>query len=675
MCPKAANKPALAPEQQGEPYDFQRLLGQETEYAIRFSPRPPHASASAVPATGTWRAAKLDSSAGLEHEEAHQDDPDFGLDPDLNFDPDPETNLDAPEDRRSERRQRPGHSRVFHAFRHAIRRIVKTRPGEWLFFLENFFTENGGAFNYEALPQAPEGGLIEGATPECRGPLELVLYQRAQEALLLRAVPEAQRYLRRYGYSGELALIKNCRDAAGHIYGAQESYETEIAAGWRLWIYRVGAVLCLLPVLAWWGLYLLLLAVIVVGVLSLQLCLWASYGLLHGILDLPGKVLNSEYLRFPARWLARLRKTTVARFMRLVRGDRFLAMVAWAEYLLIYPVTYVILWPYARLLHWLAFRPERRTLSAFLISRPIISGAGTLLDGDRFALSEKATALRRIFRTSVSPHQRPLFDSGNLHKAFILGGFGLVLLRFDGLRRLFRSRVRLQIGMSDANRCQLAEYLKVGTMLLVMDAARAGYLEDAPVLKSPRRALKTITNDPGLLAKVRLRGGSEMTALELQRWYLSGVQRFLADRRPAAEPLDVARLWAETLDALERDPGKLIGRLDWVSKRYLLETAGRGIEADARKRIDIGYHELGDGFYDRLEREGVAPQLIEAEQVQAAIFEPSSSERAQLRSRLIRGVEFSERRVQISWNSVRVGYWWNQRVISLDEFRRERDES
>lgn len=627
MYQKAANS-----SQPGAAYGFRRLLGQETEYAIRFS----------IPSA----------------EPAHSD-------PGSEFEPEPEES----------RLKRPGHSRVFHAFRYAIKRIVKTRPGEWLFFLENFFTENGGAFNYEALPQAPEAGLIEGATPECHGPLELVLYQRAQEALLLRAIPDALRYLYRHGFSGDLALIKNCRDAAGHIYGAQESYETDLAYGWRLWVYRAFLVVCLIPVLLWWGVYFLLLAAIVVVALLGQITLWFLYSLAHGLLDLPGRIVRSEWLRAPARRLAAFRSKLVGLARKLMRNERFLGMVAWAEFLIIYPVTYVILWPYASLLHLLAFRRERRLLTAFLISRPIISGAGTLLADDTFALSEKGTALRRIFRTTVSPGQRPLFDSGNLHKAFILGGFGLVLLRFDGLRRLFRNRVRLQIGMSDANRSQLAEFLKVGTMLLVLDAAEAGYLNDAPRLKNPRRALKTIIYDPGLCAKVKIRDGRVMTALEVQRWYLDAVNRFLADRSPEAEVLEVAQLWAETLDALERDPGKLIGRLDWVSKRYLLETAGRGTDAIARKRIDIGYHELGGGFFDRLEETEIAPRLISQDRIQAAIFQPSSPERVQMRSRLIRGVEFSERRVQISWNSVRIGYWWNQRVISLDEFRRHRDRS
>ena len=229
--------------------------------------------------------------------------------------------------------------------------------------------------------------------------------------------------------------------------------------------------------------------------------------------------------------------------------------------------------------------------------------------------------------------------------------------------------------MSDANRAQYAEFLKVGTMLLVLDAADAGYLNDAPRLRSPRRALRKFNEDPGLNARVRTRDGRDMSALEIQEWYLNAVRRFLAARTPDAEPLEVVQLWSDTLAALADDPGKLIGRLDWVSKRYLLETAGRGVEADARKRIDIGYHELGGGYFDRLESNGIAPRLVDPDRVQAAIREPSSPERVQFRSRLIRGVEFSGQRVQISWSAVRVGAWWNQRVISLDEFRKRREKT
>src|SRR5690606_39271370 len=36
---------------------------------------------------------------------------------------------------------------------------------------------------------------------------------------------------------------KNCRDAGGNIYGAQENYDVELARGARLWIWRAGIAL------------------------------------------------------------------------------------------------------------------------------------------------------------------------------------------------------------------------------------------------------------------------------------------------------------------------------------------------------------------------------------------------------------------------------------------------
>ncbi len=500
MFPKAANC-SVAPGS-SRSYVFRRLLGQETEYAIRFRSLASQAEAS--------------SGAG-----------------------------------------RPGHSRIFQAFRYAIRRIVKTRPGEWLFFLENFFTENGGAFNYEALPYAPEAGLIEGATPECHSPHELLLYQRAQEALLLRARPDASRYLERRGHRGELGLIKNCRDAEGHIYGAQESYEVEIARGWRLGLLRAVTAISLGPAVLWWLLYLLLVSALVIVALLVPAIAWLAYGLVYLLVYLTvgglGEVLGLHALAAPLIGLRRLRASVARWIGSLAESEALHRLAAWGEYLLVYPFTYLGVLPYGVALHALAFRRERRLLSAFLISRPVLSGAGTLLDPETgsFALSEKATALRRLFRLSISPSQRSLFDSGNLHKSFLLTGFSVVLLRPASLRRLFQRRTRMQIGMSDSNRAQLAELLKSGSMTLVLDAAEAGYLNDAPRLKRARRALRLINGDPTLSCRVPLRDGRSLGALEIQQEYLAGVRRYLADFAEVDErATEIVRLWGETLEAL-----------------------------------------------------------------------------------------------------------------------------
>ncbi|MEM9494168.1 MAG: proteasome accessory factor PafA2 family protein, partial [Myxococcota bacterium] len=131
---------------------------------------------------------------------------------------------------------RPGRLTVYRAIAAAVRGMVKTQTGRGSSGLEPIFLENGGAISYEFTPSDIAQGLVEGATPECRGPGELVLYQQAQERLLERA---ARKAVVDHRWPGELALIKNCRDAYGQIYGAQENYQLPVASGLWLTLYRV----------------------------------------------------------------------------------------------------------------------------------------------------------------------------------------------------------------------------------------------------------------------------------------------------------------------------------------------------------------------------------------------------------------------------------------------------
>src|SRR5690606_25821755 len=145
----------------------------------------------------------------------------------------------------SEAGARPAHDLVHVAITTAIAKRQAARSGARETLHKQLFLQNGGAIYYEFLPHAPSDGLIEASTPECRGPSELLLYQKAQERLLIDVLPEANAWLRVQGYAGELGLLKNCRDAEGHVYGAQENYEVELARGLPLWGYRIGLALLL----------------------------------------------------------------------------------------------------------------------------------------------------------------------------------------------------------------------------------------------------------------------------------------------------------------------------------------------------------------------------------------------------------------------------------------------
>jgi proteasome accessory factor A len=130
------------------------------------------------------------------------------------------------------------------------------------------------------------------------------------------------------------------------------------------------------------------------------------------------------------------------------------------------------------------------------------------------------------------------------------------------------------------------------------------------------------------------------------------------------EALQVTEIWGEVLTALERrDRSSLVGRLDWVTKRYLLETCGDPRDMALLKTIDLRYHELADGYAARLERGGYARRLVRDEEIERAARLPPEGTPAFTRGRFIRGREPSLSPVRISWDSARIGGRLHGRVV------------
>ena len=559
----------------------------------------------------------------------------------------------------------PGNDRIFRHIMKAVRRRVEMRPGASAPGREQLFAENGGAFYYEFLPHCHSGGLVEGATPECRGPLQALLYQRAQERLLREAVPEAQSTLRTAGWSGELGLLKNCRDAEDHIYGAQESYEVPVARGLGLVLYRLGLA-ALLPLLA-----------VQVALTYAILCL--SVGLIF--LQILGLLLVSLAVPPWLRWLGWLFSDDNHAF-----EDGFGRFHVSLIYILTWPVTA----PFAALLHALAFREIRRSGSAFLVSRSLMVGSGSVTGDGKFRLAEKAPAVRRLMRWSIRPGDRPVFDTGNLMKMLCAP----LNFQLAPVGRLFRRSQRLQLGIGDSNRAQVAEYLKVGSTALVLDMIEDGFLRKAPRPRRPVEALHAIAEDPTLRCRVEMSDGSEKTGLELQRFYLAAAEDYLRSSRTSSlEARRTVELWRRTLDDLEnRRAEALLGRLDWVTKRYLLDHCpppeGRPLaeagspsedgENDAGrqafwKTLDLRYHELGSGYYDRFENAGLAEKLVDEREVARAVWEPPEGSPAFFRGRLIREQSGSAVPVRISWDSAALGNRFRAKVIPF-RGRQEKEE-
>lgn len=532
--------------------------------------------------------------------------------------------------------RKPSRFQLYHSLLAALRdRVLTVRARH---FKEGVFVANGGAVWFETERIASDGGLVEGATPECRGPHQVLAYQRAQDQLLSHAARMAP-------VDGDLRLIKNCRDSRDNVYGAQENYEATLASGWRLLAWRAGLILLLPVVLVMW---LCLLAVIITGIVYLLLA-----GLAYFVIRLLVK---------------RHRRIGIVLFGRdLMEGRETGAPVPpWMEWLMLW-VARIVSGPLAigliLLARLTAFHDIRGQLLALLVSRSVIAGSGLVDRKGKFQLADKAPAVNCVVGFGGYLWDRPIFNFGHFFKAVSLES----LMAPGDYFGLLRRRQRLQIGLGDSNMSETAEFLRVGTTLLVLDAIEAGHLRKAPRLWRPIRALHRICADPSLSTEVGVVGGKRMTALELQRYYWDACRRFVDScSEVPTEAFELLALWADALDSLDDEPESLVGLLDWVTKRFLLEKAGRDAEWAERKKIDIRYHELSDeGYYQVLAQTGITKTLVDGDEVDRAKRTAPPDSPATTRGHYIREFADGEEPLAVNWKRILIGRGRKAKVVRL----------
>jgi Pup amidohydrolase len=316
-----------------------------------------------------------------------------------------------------------------------------------------------------------------------------------------------------------------------------------------------------------------------------------------------------------------------------------------------------------------AFGDIVRHLTPFLVSRQVVAGSGRVGIGPEggtpgFQLSSRAdfievevgleTTLKRpIINTRDEPHASA-----------------------DKYRRL-------HVILGDANLCEVATYLKLGTTSLVLGLVEDGVLGDSLALEGPVSALHAVSHDPSLQYLVRLRDGRRMTAVQLQWAYLEQVRRHVDDRLGAdadAQTRDVLHRWEDVLTRLERDPSSCARELDWVAKLRLLEgfrdRESLGWESSRLGLIDLQWSDVRPekGLYQRLAARGQVERLVDDAEVERAVHRPPEDTRAYFRGRCL--AQYGQHVAAASWDSVIFdvpGRGALQRVPTLEPLRGTRD--
>ncbi|MDH4344576.1 MAG: proteasome accessory factor PafA2 family protein, partial [Nitrospira sp.] len=143
-------------------------------------------------------------------------------------------------------------------------------------------------------------------------------------------------------------------------------------------------------------------------------------------------------------------------------------------------------------------------LMPFLVSRQVIAGAGKVGTEAQesghvpgwYQLSQRADFMEAELGVDTM-HNRPILNTRDEPHAD---------------RRKYR---RLHLIIGDANMCEYATALKVGTTRLVLDLIERGAMPHIE-LDQPVAAVKQLSRDPDLKAVVRLKDGRRLSAVELQ---------------------------------------------------------------------------------------------------------------------------------------------------------------
>ncbi len=185
-------------------------------------------------------------------------------------------------------------------------------------------------------------------------------------------------------------------------------------------------------------------------------------------------------------------------------------------------------------------------------------------------------------------------------------------------------------------------------------------------LGDPVWALKEVSRDPTNRWILERKNGRTISAVDIQRSYLELAERHLSGMDEESDW--VLREWARTLDDLERDPMSCVDRVDWVSKKWLLdmfvEEEGLDWNDPWLQSLDLEYHNIDPnrGLYFDLERRGVVRRVLEEERVDRASHEPPQDTRAKARSALVRVLAENRVRYIVDWDSV---YLENEHHLSF----------
>ncbi|XZE36504.1 proteasome accessory factor PafA2 family protein [Pirellulaceae bacterium SH501] len=525
----------------------------------------------------------------------------------------------------------------FYRFIGSVKKSVPAAPSlrnDYRFFLANggsFCLENGSSPDFRRA-------LLESATPECTSPLQLLESQWGIRNLAVSAIADCYP-------GGNVCLVQGNHDGHGHTYGQHESYDVNVASGASLLGWRMG-ILFLLP---WVLTYRLIAALWILLIVALARTEGALRWMVQGgwfrrsdSRSAPHSAPEVPYIA--SRWLV-----LCAQGLRFFHGP-----LAW------------LLWCNIQLF---ALRPYRRQLGAFFASRCILDGCGFVDSAGNFSVSARAEQVNCMIGFGGYGKSRPVFRCDNWLRQLCFGS----PFSIKSFWTLLKQKQRVEIAIGDSGVCQVSQYVRIGSTALVLDLIDRNPTTVLPRLKAPIRSMHRFAKDWMLLAKECDTSDSHWQASEIQNAYASQVRNMLEQSSDVpSEAWKILHHWQSTLNYLDLSDdssspsNELVGRIDWITKLWLFDQLEKPASIEARKKLDLRYHELSDeGYGLKVQSMIGSPAIARPERIQRAISNPPDCTAPQQRSYYIREFAGESSKLAMDWNEIRVSVEGKWKTIRL----------
>ena len=293
-------------------------------------------------------------------------------------------------------------------------------------------------------------------------------------------------------------------------------------------------------------------------------------------------------------------------------------------------------------------------LLAFLATRQIFTGAGRVGQANPLAFDFEVPTSEETIDFQLS--QRADHIVNDIYQ-WVQFNRAIINARDEPLAD-YRKYRRLHLLIGDSNMSPFACMLKLGTTSLVLNLLEQGRLPEDVILRDPVLATRQISHDGTGRGAAQIDDGRTRGALDIQWDFYEAIEtQFGGDDD---ETDWILENWRFTLDALATKPELLIGGVDWISKKWMLEQFREAEGLDWfdpwLQSLDLEYHNIDPrkGLFFGLTPAKAIGEFNDSARRTECTYQPPGDTRANGRGRAV--ARFINGRLPyiINWHSISV---------------------